>query len=147
MQQLMEKQTLLGDQIQDILALAQHKRKVFNMGYFSNFAIDEDICHHDVCITSPEQQLLWRLDDLRDRLDELKISGALYGGMCCYTESELRYAPTGYFNTLYDVETAIELAVEDLRNKYGIEVSKDTSLQEIVIFSPYCVLSNICNSR
>lgn len=113
------------------------------MGYFSNFTIDEDICHHDVSITSPEQQLLWRLDDLRDRLDELKISGALYGGMCCYTESDLRYAPTGYFNTLYDVETAIELAVEDLRNKYGIEA---TSLLEIVIFSPYCVLPNICNS-
>ena len=47
------------------------------MGYFSNFAIDEDICHHDVSITSPEQQLLWRLDDLRERLDELKISGPL----------------------------------------------------------------------
>lgn len=116
------------------------------MGYFSNFAIDEDTCHHDVSITSPEQQLLWRLDDLRDRLDELKISGALYGGVCNYTKSDLRYAPTGYFSTIYDVETAIELAIEDLRNKYGIEVAKDTSLQEIVILSPYCVMPNICNS-
>lgn len=113
------------------------------MGYFSNFSIDEDTCHHDISITSPEQQLLWRLDDLRDRLDALKILGALYGGMCCYSKSDLRYAPTGYFHTCYDVEAAIELAIEDLRNKYGIEVAKDTSLQEIVILSPYCVMPNI----
>ena len=36
------------------------------MGYYSNLAIDEDTYRHDVSITSPEQQLLWRLDDLRE---------------------------------------------------------------------------------
>ena len=115
------------------------ERSVY-MGYYSNLAIDNDAYVHDASITSPEQQLFWRLDDLRDRLDELKTSGALYGGVCNYAKNDLRYAPTGYFHTIYEVEMAIELAVEDLRNQYGFE---EPSLQEIVVFSPYCVLQAI----
>ena len=95
------------------------------MGYYSNLAIDEVACHHDVSITSPEQQLLWRLDDLRDRLDELKRSGGLYGGVCSFTKSDLRYAPPGYFTTIYDIECAIELAIVDLKNKYKIEADNE----------------------
>ena len=115
------------------------ERSVY-MGYYSNLAIDNDAYVHDASITPPEQQLFWRLDDLRDRLDELKTSGALYGGVCNYAKNDLRYAPTGYFHTIYEVEMAIELAVEDLRNQYGFE---EPSLQEIVVFSPYCVLQAI----
>ena len=95
------------------------------MGYYSNLAIEEVACHHDVSITSPEQQLLWRLDDLRDRLDELKRSGGLYGGVCSFTKSDLRYAPPGYFTTIYDIECAIELAIVDLKNKYKIEADNE----------------------
>ena len=110
------------------------------MGYYSNLAIDNDAYVPDASITPPEQQLFWRLDDLRDRLEELKTSGALYGGVCNYAKNDLRYAPTDYFHTIYEVEMAIELAVEDLRNQYGFE---EPSLQEIVVFSPYCVLQAI----
>ena len=115
------------------------ERSVY-MGYYSNLAIDNDAYVHDASITPPEHQLFWRLDDLRDRLDELKTSGALYGGVCNYAKNDLRYAPMGYFHTIYEVEMAIELAVEDLRNQYGFE---EPSLQEIVVFSPYCVLQAI----
>lgn len=117
------------------------------MGYFSNLAINNDAYVRDASITPPEQQLLWRLDDLRDRLDELKISGALYGGVCHYTKSDLRYVPIGYFSTIYDVDTAIELVIEDLRNQYGIEVAEDTSLQKIVIFSPHCMSQFLSDYR
>ena len=129
------------------------------MGYYSNLAIDEDTYRHDVSITSPEQQLLWRLDDLRDRLDELKLSGSLYGGVCCFTKSDLRYAPLGYFNTIYDVECAIELAIVDLKTKFRIEVGDEVfahdssclenntgdqlSLHEIVLLHPYCIQQSI----
>lgn len=115
------------------------ERSVY-MGYYSNLDIDNDAYVHDASITPPEQQLFWRLDDLRDRLEELKTSGALYGGVCNYAKNDLRYAPTGYFHTIYEVEMALELAVEDLRNQYGFE---EPSLQEIVVFSPYCVLQAI----
>lgn len=129
------------------------------MGYYSNLAIDEVAYRHDVSITSPEQQLLWRLDDLRDRLDELKRSGGLYGGVCCFTKSDLRYAPPDYFSTIYDVDCAIELAIVDLKNKYGIEVGDDVlennssclenntadplSLVEIVLLHPRCIQKSI----
>lgn len=130
------------------------KEERIDYGFYSNLATYEDCCTHDASITPPEQQLLWRLDDLRDRLDELKISAAPYGGVCNYTKRDLRYAPTGYFSTIYDVEIAIGLAIEDLRNKYGIEVSKEAavndsfgladntidqlSLFEIIYFHPCC---------
>ena len=39
------------------------------MGYYSNLSIDADPYIHDASITPPEQQLLWRLDDLRDLFD------------------------------------------------------------------------------
>lgn len=129
------------------------------MGYYSNLAVEEDTYRHDVSITSPEQQLLWRLDDLRDRLDELKLSGALYGGVCCFTKSDLRYAPLGYFNTIYDVECAIEVAIFDLKTKFRIEVGDEVfahdssclenntgdqlSLHEIVLLHPYCIQQSI----
>ena len=129
------------------------------MGYYSNLAVEEDTYRHDVSITSPEQQLLWRLDDLRDRLDELKLSGALYGGVCCFTKSDLRYASLGYFNTIYDVECAIELAIVDLKTKFRIEVGDEVfahdssclenntgdqlSLHEIVLLHPYCIQQSI----
>lgn len=129
------------------------------MGYYSNLAIDEDAYRQDVSITSPEHQLLWRLDDLRDRLDELKLSGALYGGVCCFTKSDLRYAPLGYFNTIYDVECAIELAIVDLKTKFRIEVGDEVfahdssclenntgdqlSLHEIVLLHPHCMQQSI----
>ena len=39
-----------------------------NMGYFSNLAIDCLDDYEDNSYPSPERQLLWRLDDLKDRL-------------------------------------------------------------------------------
>ena len=51
------------------------------MGYFSNLDA-EPYKYHDHSITPPELQLQWRLDDLRERIDELKNTSGLYGGVC-----------------------------------------------------------------
>ena len=65
------------------------------MGYYSELAICEELPIRDASITLPEQQLLWRLE-------------------------ELRYGPLEYFQTVYDVESAIGLAIKDLKSKYAI---------------------------
>lgn len=103
------------------------------MGYFSNLAIAYPVCGYDHSFTSPEQQLLWRLDDLRDRLDELKTLGAQDCGSVSYLKDDLRYAPTGYLNRIFDVEAAIKLAVDDLKNKYGIYVAGEGPQEETVM--------------
>ena len=55
------------------------------MGYFSNMAVDmRDDENHSY--PSPERQLLWRLDDLKDRLSELVTTGGPYRSGYIYTE-------------------------------------------------------------
>ena len=41
------------------------------MGYFSNLAAEYVPYDHDHSYTPPEKQLLWRLEDLEERLREL----------------------------------------------------------------------------
>ena len=42
------------------------------MSYFSNLALEYEDIYENYSYPSPEEQLLWRLDDLYDILDELK---------------------------------------------------------------------------
>ena len=106
-----------------------------NMGYFSNLAIDCLDDYEDNSYPSPERQLLWRLDDLKDRLEELIAEGASYRNGYIYTENDIRYALPEHLGDISKVERAIELAKEDLLNKYGInvyEAEKTDSTEEIV---------------
>ena len=102
------------------------------MGYFSDLAqkyIDFD---YDRSYPSPEEQLLWRLDDLNYKLEELTEKDAPYRGWERLTDNDIRYAIPEYFEKIADVERAIELALEDLKNKYDIEISELDSEQEEV---------------
>lgn len=102
------------------------------MGYFSDLAqkyIDFD---YDRSYPSPEEQLLWRLDDLNYKLEELTEKDAPYRGRGRLTDNDIRYAIPEYFENIADVERAIELALEDLKNKYGVEISELDSEQEEV---------------
>ena len=102
------------------------------MGYFSDLAqkyIDFD---YDRSYPSPEEQLLWRLDDLNYKLEELTEKDAPYRGWERLTDNDIRYAIPEYFENIADVESAIELAFEDLKNKYDIEISELDSEQEEV---------------
>lgn len=92
------------------------------MGYFSNLTIDYLGDYEDHSYPSPERQLLWRLDDLKDRMKELISEGTAYRNGYIYSENDIRYALPEHLCDIYKVERAIELAKEDLLNKYGINV-------------------------
>ena len=93
------------------------------MGYFSNLAAQYVPYDHDHSYTPPEKQLLWRLEDLEERLHELTTqrTGKRDEGVC-FSESNLRYVLPGQFLSVSDVQKAIELAVDDLADRYGIYV-------------------------
>ena len=93
------------------------------MGYFSNLAAQYVPDDHDHSYTPPEKQLLWRLEDLEERLHELTTqrTGKRDEGVC-FSESNLRYVLPGQFLSVSDVQKAIELAVKDLAERYGIYV-------------------------
>ena len=91
------------------------------MGYFSNLAAHEVLYDHDHSYTPPEKQLLWRLEDLEDCLHQLTIqqTGKRDEGVC-FSESDLRYVLPEHFLSASDVRKAIELAVDDLADRYGV---------------------------
>ena len=93
------------------------------MGYFSNLAAQYVPYDHDHSYTPPEKQLLWRLEDLEERLHELTTqrTGKRDEGVC-FSESNLRYVLPGQFLSVSDVQKAIEIAVNDLAERYGIYV-------------------------
>ena len=93
------------------------------MGYFSNLAAQYVPYDHDHSYTPPEKQLLWRLEDLEERLHELTTqrTGRRDEGVC-FSESDLRYVLPGQFLSVSDVRKAIELTVNDLAERYGIYV-------------------------
>lgn len=119
------------------------------MGYFSELAqkyIDYDF---DRSYPSPEQQLLWRLDDLNDKLAELKRIDAPYRMWTRLSDDDIRYADPKYFDAIEVVEKAIEFSVDDLKNKYEIDIyeakNSDTqimvdeqmTLLEIILLQPF----------
>ena len=104
------------------------------MGYFLNMAVDMRDDEDHSC-PPPERQLLWRLDDLKDRLSELVTTGGMYRSGYIYPEDDIRYALPEHLGDISKVERAIKLAKEDLLNKYGInvyEAEKTDSTEEIV---------------
>lgn len=73
---------------------------------------------------SPERQLLWRLEELLDRLDTLIARGAAYPDGYVYREEDIRYAPPERLNDISKVKRAIAMAKEDLLGEYGIAVDE-----------------------
>lgn len=81
------------------------------------YIVDGD---YDRSYPAPEMQLLWRLDDLQDRLEELTAADAPYKDGYRYSDNDIRYAPTEHLFDISKVERAIELAKDELVNKYGL---------------------------
>lgn len=101
------------------------------MGYFSEIAINRNTYFHDDSWTTHKQQLLWRCEDLQNRLEELKLLRAPYSSSGCLTNDDFRLALPHCFGTVYDAEKALELALSALSGKYGFnlqpELCKDSS--------------------
>ena len=100
------------------------------MGYFSNLAVQYVPYDHDHSYTPPEKQLLWRLEDLENRLHELTTqrTGRRDEGEY-FSEDNLRYVLPEHFLSASNVRKAIDLAISDLRDRYGIYVG-DQPAQE-----------------
>ena len=91
------------------------------MGYYTNLAaefLDENI---DYSYPSPERELFWRMDDLESRLEELRIKNACYESHITVPD-EIRYALPEHLGTISEVKRALEFAINDLRDKYGINL-------------------------
>lgn len=104
------------------------------MGYFSNLAAEYVPYDHDHSYTPPEKQLLWRLEELEDRLHELTTqrTGKRDEGVC-FCESDLRYVLPEHFLSASDVRKAIDLAISDLKERYGICVGDAPEKEETVM--------------
>ena len=104
------------------------------MGYFSNLAAEYVPYDHDHSYTPPEKQLLWRLEDLEERLHELTNhrTGKRDEGVC-FCESDLRYVLPEHFLSASDVRKAIDLAISDLKERYGICVGDAPEQEEPVM--------------
>ena len=101
------------------------------MGYFSNLAAQYVPYNHDHSYTPPEMQLSWRLEDLEERLHELTTqrTGRRDEG-ACLSESDLRYVLPEHFLSASNVCKAIQLAISDLRDRYGIYVGDQPAQEE-----------------
>ncbi len=104
------------------------------MGYFSNLAAQYIPDDHDHSYTPPEKQLLWRLEELEERLHELTTqrTGKRDEGVC-FCESDLRYVLPEHFLSAFDVRKAIDLAISDLKERYGICVGDAPEQEEPVM--------------
>ena len=97
-----------------------HKKGRFFVKYYDTYLpyiVDDD---YDWSYPAPEMQLLWRLDDLQDRLEELIAKDAPCREGYIYSEDDIRYALPEHLYDIGKVERAIELAKDDLVNKYGL---------------------------
>lgn len=83
------------------------------MGYFSKLAAEEPLRREHY--PSPEEQLRWRIEDLRGRLEDILNGneGRLYMD-CRLTENDLAYAPVECFSNRFDIEAALAAANERL---------------------------------
>ena len=73
------------------------------------------------------------MDDLNYKLEELTEKDAPYRGWERLTDNDIRYAIPEYFENIADVERAIELALEDLKNKYEIDVLEECYNKEMEV--------------
>ena len=70
------------------------------MGYFLDLAQNYIEYDFDRSYPSPEEQLFWRLDDLKYKLEELTEKDAPYRGWDRLTDNDIRYAIPEYFEKL-----------------------------------------------
>lgn len=94
------------------------------MSYFSREATNK--CYEDdFSYPSPKVQLLWRLEELKTRYEELVDEDYAYKNPLILMEDDLRYALPEHLHSIRHIKAAIELAEFDLRDKYGVSLYDD----------------------
>ena len=101
------------------------------MGYYSNLAAKYVPYDNDHSYTPSDRQLLWRLEELEDRLYELthQKTGKRDEGEY-FSEDNLRYVLPAHFLSVPNVLRAIDLAIDDLRDRYGIYVREEECAED-----------------
>lgn len=102
------------------------------MGYFSTLSLKNG--YEDFSYPSPERQLSFRLEDLKNRLIELIEKGAPLRSRYRMSDIDYRYVPPERLNSVYDVKRAIETARHDLSEKYGITEADDDEQADCISF-------------
>lgn len=100
------------------------------------YIVDDD---YDWSYPKPEMQLLCRIDDLQDRLEELIAKDAPYRNWDIYSEDDIRYSLPEHLFDIGKVERAIELAKDDLVNKYGLPDPETLMIDESELVAEDCV--------
>ena len=82
---------------------------------------------YDRSYPSPEEQLIWRIEDLRNVIEELEQTNLPHDGGYHFSDDDIRYAIPEEFlrnsslRSVPMVERAIQLTIDDLANKYGLQ--------------------------
>lgn len=87
---------------------------------FSNLAINYVDEEEEHGYPSPERELLWRLELLKVRLEEANENHLQDGPCWDSLGTGIRYILPEEFCRMYDIEQAIDLAIKDLEEEYGI---------------------------
>ncbi len=103
------------------------------MGYFST--LDMESGRIDYSYPSPERQLLWRLDELKERLCELRKRGAHIFGERVLSDDDLRYALPENLSCAEHVRKAIVIARSDLYAKYDVMTPEEEEEALNVLFA------------
>ncbi len=110
------------------------------MGYFSNLMIEWEEHFPDHSYTPPEKVLEWRIDDLLDRKAELESEDNAKG--CHLYGDDLRFCLPNCFSSVDDIESAIEIAQEELvalrgyEYDYEVEISLDKFIEYLATIKP-----------
>ena len=115
------------------------------MGYYSNLALERHECDCDKSYPTPEKQLLWRLDDLYDRLDFLVETGASYNSGTRLSDDDISYAVPNYFDNISDIERAIELAMSELNFQKIIFYSSSNIKESLPLQKKDFAICRICH--
>lgn len=87
------------------------------MGYFSELVIDNEY-YEDYSFPSPEMEWRWRIEDLKNRLEETANGNygitAHYFMGCQFSREDLAYTPSEYFSRASDILAAISIAEEKI---------------------------------
>lgn len=126
------------DDEKEVISSPYKKGRIYVKYYdtYLPYIVNDD---YDRSYPAPEMQLLWRLDDLQDRLEELVAKDAPYRDGYIYAEDDIRYTLPEHLFDIGKVERAIELAKDDLVNKYGLPDPDTLIIDEEEIIAEDCI--------
>lgn len=126
------------DDEKEVISSPYKKGRIYVKYYdtYLPYIVNDD---YDWSYPAPEMQLLWRLDDLQDRLEELVAKDAPYRDGYIYAEDDIRYALPEHLFDIGKVERAIELAKDDLVNKYGLPDPDTLIIDDEEIIAEDCI--------